>query len=297
MNKKILVVSCWLFAISYSFSQPFVDPVNFSSQFFSSNHKDSAHTKNQTNDYVLNIFFPKKISERTTFLIRLTGENIHSEYKSTTTLTSDLYAISIPLGAQFLTKNEKWKILILAIPKVSSDFKDNLSNGFQMGGIGLLSYIANKKLQLKLGLYYNREFFGNFFVPLVGIEWKATDRLSFYGIFTTNYNIEYRWGNKFFTGICFKAYERSYQLSNFYNNDFVWVKDDQLKFFADYFVYKKIMLFAEVSRSISYSLLEYNSTDIKNPVATNPIYTPFNNSFFFSVGIAYRIRMQDDSSK
>jgi hypothetical protein len=166
-----------------------------------------------------------------------------------------------------------------------------------MGGIGLLSYIANKKLQLKLGLYYNREFFGNFFVPLVGIEWKATDRLSFYGIFTTNYNIEYRWGNKFFTGICFKAYERSYQLSNFYNNDFVWVKDDQLKFFADYFVYKKIMLFAEVSRSISYSLLEYNSTDIKNPVATNPIYTPFNNSFFFSVGIAYRIRMQDDSSK
>src|ERR1035441_3014668 len=143
MNKKILVVSCWLFAISYSFSQPFVDPVNFSSQFFSSNHKDSAHTKNQTNDYVLNIFFPKKISERTTFLIRLTGENIHSEYKSTTTLTSDLYAISISVVAEFLTKNEKWKILILAIPKVSSDFKDNLSNGFQMGGIGLLSYIAN----------------------------------------------------------------------------------------------------------------------------------------------------------
>ncbi|MFI5164334.1 MAG: DUF6268 family outer membrane beta-barrel protein [Bacteroidia bacterium] len=283
-----------LFILSsyFCFSQPFFDPINFSSQFFSSAYKDSAHTKNQTNDYVLNAFFPKKLSERTTLLIRLTGENLHSEYKSTTTISSNLYAISMPLGAQFLTKNEKWKVLAMAIPKISSDFKDNLNNDLQLGGIALFSYVKSKTLQFKLGLYYNREFFGNFFVPLIGIDWKATERLSFYGVFTTNYYVEYKWGNKFFTGIFFKAYERSYRLSNYYNNDFVWVKEDLVKFFANYFIYKKIILFAEISRSIGYSLLEYKNSASKTRVNTNPVYTSFNDSFLFSVGIAYRIRMQ-----
>ena len=177
------------------------------------------------------------------------------------------------------------------MPRLSSDFKTQVLSGynFQMGGYGLATYIINPKLKIKAGLYYNREAFGNFFVPLFAIDWVATNRLQLYGILPTTYRIEYALvKQKLYAGLAFKSFTRSYRLSDA-NHDYVKNAELQVKAFVDFYIKKKYVLFAEFGRTINYSPLAY-FYETKTLLNTNPLYTKMQDAFFIQVGLAYRIR-------
>ncbi|MGZ3885194.1 MAG: DUF6268 family outer membrane beta-barrel protein, partial [Bacteroidia bacterium] len=276
---------------SHCFSQPFVDPVNLSSQFFSSEYKDSTKAKNKTSDYTLNIFLPKEFKNGNALLVRVNAEQLHSERASASGSQSyDLYSLSVPLGFQFANADKKWKFLFVAIPKMNSDFRNSHVNDFQLGGISLITYTKGPNLKFKLGLYYNREFFGNFFVPLVGMDWKVNDRLSFYGVLPTNYRMEIKLSKFMYTGLGFKSFQRSYRLANELHSDFVWVRESGLKAFLDIYIAKKIILFGELGYMLNYRLVQYQHGDLRAERNTNPVYTPFQNNIFFNAGLAFRIR-------
>jgi hypothetical protein len=186
--------------------------------------------------------------------------------------------------------NGNWKLLTMIIPKVASDMKGDPGKNGQLGGTALFTYIKNEKLKFKFGLYYNTECFGNFFVPLAGMDWKVNEHWFFYGTLPNNYRIEYRWSEKLFSGIGFRSFQRSYRLSEVYHHDYVRVKENELKLFTDCFISGKLLIFADLSYAINYNLLEH-------PVeaefaATLPVYTPLRPGFLFSAGLAYRIRKE-----
>jgi len=286
----LFLVVAGLFFRAQLHAQPFIDPLNFNTQLFHPTYKDSVHAENFTRDYTLNVFLPKEFANGNVFLLRLGAEKLHSEYKGDTRISSDLYAFSLPVGFQFLSANRKWKSLLMAMPKISSDLWDNLSKDIQYGGLGLITYVKSDSLKLKLGLFYNREFFGNFFVPLVGIDWKSRGRISVYGLLPNNLRIEYKWSDRFFTGIGFKSFQRSYRLGMDHNNDFVRVKENQAKLFADYFIFGKVLLFGDVSYTLGYKLIQYKYADVKTMSMNNPVYMPMKDNVLFTVGVAYRIR-------
>jgi hypothetical protein len=178
----------------------------------------------------------------------------------------------------------------MVIPKVASDLKDNISKDSQLGGTLLFTYAFSDSLKVKFGLFYNREAFGNFFVPLAGIDWKATERLSFYGILPNNMRMEVKCSDKFYVGLGFKNYKRSYRLSMDFNNDFITVKETQAKFFVDFYTKVKIVLFADVAYMLKYDLAEHTDADPKGVPVNNLIYAPLNNNFLFTFGVAYRMR-------
>lgn len=292
LKRKYFFVFCFFLLYAPVFSQPFVDIVNANAQSFSSTYKDSLKSKNKTNNYFLNLFFPKEFKNGNTLLVRLNSEWLNSHYSnSNASYASDLYSVSMPVGMQFLTKNKKWKILTMGIAKFSSDFKDLSEKDFQLGGIFLTTYVKSEKLKIKAGLYYSKEFFGNLFIPLVGVDWKATEKLQFYGILPSNYRIEYKLNSKFYTGINFRTYNRSYRLSEKKNNDFVQNFEIQTKLFIDYYLAKNLVAFAEFGRTIGYSILQYEEKNTKDKVLYNPIYSSFTDNLFFAGGVAYRIRM------
>jgi hypothetical protein len=72
-------------------------------------------------------------------------------------------------------------------------FKDNN----QAGGAVLLTYKKHPDLKYKFGLFYNREFFGNFFVPLAGIDWKINNRLQLFGVLPGNLVLERKVSRRF----------------------------------------------------------------------------------------------------
>ncbi len=275
-----------------TFSQPFADIMSFSYQTFSGTYEDSSKWKNKTDNYFLNFFLPKEFKNGHTLLIRLNSELINSTISPDSSYSSRLASVSMPFGFQLATKNKKWKTVLLAVPKIASDFKDAVDEyDMQIGGIFLQNYIHSEKLKIKAGLYYNREAFGNFFVPLLGIDWKVNDRINLYGIIPTSYKMEFNIvKEKLYAGINFKSLTRSFRLSKTMGYDYVRYDEMQLKVFVDCFVYKKFLLFGEVGYTIGKSPWQY-TYNTKEETYRNPVYNPVNNYLLFNVGIAYRVRL------
>lgn len=288
MKKQIAFLFYLLVFVKSSFAQPFADIVTFNYQTFTSDYKEFG-TKNKTDNYFLNFFLPKEFKNGNVLLIRLNSEFIQSSMISNSTYS--LAAVYMPLGFQFVTKDKKWKTMVLVIPKLASDFRDAVDRkDFQMGGIFLQNYICTDKLKLKAGLYYNREAFGNFFVPLAAVDWQVTSRINLYGIIPTNYKAEYTIvKNKLYTGLCFKSFTRSFRLSKNENQDYVRYDEMQLKLFLDGFVYKKLLLFGELGYALGKNPLQY-TVDTKVLSNSNPVFTPVRNGPIFNIGVAYRMR-------
>ncbi len=294
MKKTLTLLFLFLLLIvRESVAQPFADLVSASYQTFSSPYKGTKTTglKNKTDDYFLNLFLPKVFKNGNTFMIRLNAESITSTISPDSSYSYRVSSVSLPVGVKLVTKNKKWETILIGIPKIACDFRGKIDqHDYQLGGIFLQQYVKNPNLKLKLGLYYNREAFGNFFIPLAGIDWKANSRISFYGIMPTNYSAEYAIiKTKLYTGLNFKAFTRSFRLSAANNYDYVRYNEEQLKVFVNWFIYKKILLFAEAGYSLGKNPRQYiYNTKIATDV--NPVYTPLTNYALFNVGVAYRIR-------
>jgi hypothetical protein len=301
--RKIIFSSSLLLGLHQGFSQPFVDIINTSYQSLSTTYKDSPHYPNRSDQNFLNITIPVKVDSQNTIIARVYAERLCSSFPSGALIPSgpigeigknySLYSILIPLGLQHETVNKKWKVLGLAMPKISSDFKDGLvpQYDFQMGGYAMATYVRTKNLSLKFGLFYNREAFGNFFIPIGAVDWKVCKWFQMYGVLPNNYRFEFALlQKKLYAGLAFKSYTRSYRLSSAYGHDYVRNNEMQLKLFLDVYLAKKFVLFGEFGRTIGYSPLVYKFNTSKERSLSAPQYFPINDAFFFNVGIAYRIR-------
>ncbi len=295
-SKTFLAILLSLFFVE-GFSQPFVDVLNTSFQSLNTTYKDSSKIKNTSNNYFLNITLPIKLDSQNTVIVRFYGENLYSTAKIDTTIFSfNLTSALLPIGLQHETKSKKWRYLGLVMPKLSGHLREEKSiQDFQLGGYGLATYNKSPKLKIKFGLFYNREFFGNFFVPLFGIDWRVSDRFQMYGVLPTSYRLEYALlKKKLYAGLAFKSYTRSYHINlNNGSKDSasVYVRNQELqvKAFVDFYIAKRFVLFGEFGRTINYSPKLYWS-GTKDLVSGFNLYSPIKDNFFFNMGLAYRIR-------
>lgn len=269
-------------------AQPFVDILQYNSQHFFSNYSDSTKNPLYIQDNFFNVFVPKKFKNGNVLLLRLNTEQLTVKRFGSIYSQYNLYTIAAPIGFQFLSKNQKWKYIGIGIPKINSDFKDDLSHDFQFGGIGLVSHVFNPNLELKVGLYYNREFFGNFFLPLLGVDCKVSDRFRMYGTLPSNFRAEFKLSNKWNTGLGFRAFTRSFRLSQNLNNDFVRIRENQIKLYIEGLILKNVALTLDVYQSIGYRILQMDNVNPKTEVP-NFVYSPFKDNIGFTVGVAYRI--------
>lgn len=280
----------YVFAMSFLTvkAQPFVDVLQFNSQHVVSNYADSSKNPLYIQDNFLNVFIPKKFKNGNVLLLRLNTEQLTINRYGTTYSQYQLYTLAMPIGMQFLSKNEKWKYIGIIIPKLNSDFKDNLNRDFQLGAIGLVGKVFNPNLELKAGLYYNREFFGNFFLPLLGVDWKINNRFRMYGTLPSNFRAEMKLTQKWNMGFGFRAFTRSFRLSQNDNHNYIRINENQLKLYAEGFVVKNIALTLDVYQSVSYKLTQKDDLFPNQDVPSN-LFAPFKNNIGFTVGLAYRI--------
>jgi len=293
MKKNLLSLLLFLIISSSALAQPFADIASFSYQTFSSKYDNAVtpHSKNKTDDYNLNFFLPKVFKNGNTFMLRLNTETMNSTISPDTSYSYRLSAISMPVGVKLVTKNKKWETILIAIPKIACDFRGKINDkDYQLGGIFLEHYVVNENLKIKAGLYYNREAFGNFFMPLVGVDWQISDRLSLYGVIPSNYWAEYIVvKSKLYAGLNFKSFTRSFRLSESNNYDYVRYNEEEIKLFLHYFVFKKVLLFAEAGYNLGKNPRQY-IYNTNTATHVNPVYTPVKNYALFNVGVAYRIR-------
>ncbi|MCE3279157.1 MAG: hypothetical protein K0S44_1348 [Bacteroidetes bacterium] len=290
--KQLITISFIILSSVSSFSQPFADVLSANYQTFGSTHDSVPGQKNRTDDYFLNFFLPKVFKNGNTLLIRLNGETINSTIYPDSAYSYRLSSIALPVGFKFLSKNKKWETIVIAVPKIASDFRDKTDGyDWQFGGIFLEQFLAKENLKIKLGLYYNREAFGNFFMPLVGVDWKINKRLKLYGVIPSNYRFEINIiKDRLYAGLCYKAATRSFRLSQKNNYDYVRYDEQQIKLFIDCFAYKKLLVFFDAGYSIGTNPLQY-TFNTSRLTDVNPVYTSLKSYPVFNIGIAYRVRL------
>jgi len=147
-------------------------------------------------------------------------------------------------------------LTLAAIPRWNGEPSIQWSQGFQMGGAGLYTWRQNPKLEFKVGLYYNREFFGNFFIPLAGLDWTFNKKDRLFGTLPGFLTYEHRINDRVAWGGAFRTFTNSYRLyvPPYANptrpRDYFRVDDNQLGAYADLYLTPKWVLNLEAGFSI-----------------------------------------------
>lgn len=162
--------------------------------------------------------------------------------------------------------------------------KITLPGSFQAGGLILVNYKINPKLTVKAGLYYNREAFGDFFMPLGGLEYKVDSTLQVWGTLPGSFFIEKQLKKRWYAGLTFKAVTNSYQL---FHLQYLQVNDNQLSLFSDYYITKNIVLNAEAGHSLFRRIRIGNTGKIRQYVYD----AKTNDNLLFRISAAYRVRL------
>lgn len=193
------------------FAQPFIDIGNYRYQHFPFVKYLGKEGSMMMNQFTGNLNLPVPLKNKED--IFLTGGTYdHIRFKNSEGLTGDLYALNAQLGLLKSWRGSNWKTLFVILPRLSADHLHFARGSYQLGGVVLFTYKKKDNLNYKVGMYCNKEFFGNFFMPLLGLEWKAGPRLNIFGVLPGNMNIEYRLYKKWFAGISYQSFTASYRI-------------------------------------------------------------------------------------
>ncbi len=260
MKRITFVALSVLFIQLTTHAQYFVDIFSFNRQAY------NIPSGSQTNDLFVNAFIPKVLKSGNTIFVRAHYEKLDLKRDS---LSVSYSSVTIPVGMQVQLKNPKWKFTGLIIPKIAgADLGAAFSNVFQIGAYTLFTVTESEKFRYKFGLYYNREFFGNFFVPLVGVDWKVTDRFSLFGTLPQSFKASYAViPSRVNAGLAFRSMTRSFHGED--NNTFVRYNELQFKTFYEFFITQKNVVFIEGGYFLGKTPLLYNNSDTKNPVPSD----------------------------
>lgn len=241
-------------------AQYFVDIFSFNHQAY------KIPSGAQTSDLFVNAFIPKVLENGNTVFVRAHYEMLAMQNDS---LSAEYSSITLPIGMQVQLKNPKVKFTGLVIPKIAgADLGSAFSDVFQMGAYSLITVTESEKFRYKFGLYYNREFFGNFFVPLVGVDWKVSDRFIIYGTLPNSMKFSYALHpTKLNAGLAFRSMTRSFRGED--NNNFVRYNELQLKTFFDFYITPKNVVFVEGGYFLGKTPLLYKNNDTENYIPSD----------------------------
>jgi hypothetical protein len=242
--------------------------------------------------YSANITLPLEIKKgRDAIIINPFIEHYKGELNS-----GPFHVSSTGAALAFLKKNKskKWSLLSTFIIRQNKATQAKPDESWQYGGAFIAAWQKKESLSLKFGLYYNREFFGNFFVPLVGIDWHITDNNNLFGVLPGNLTYEHRFSKNIWSGFVFRSITNSYRLplvdpcfsGDCSGKNYLRINDNQLGIFADMQLFSKFILNVETGYTIlrNYRLgFRGNNADQQSDHKSD--------NFYFRTMLAYRLRL------
>jgi hypothetical protein len=281
--KSFIIQIILLISLSYgAISQPFVDIVSIQNQAFGFN-------ENTTSQFTSILSVPIPIKNGNYLLIGGSYDKLSFHENETFIPATDLTAITTQLGA-IKKWNDSWSTTAVLIRKVSSDFEELSSKDYQLGGVGLMTKTVSEKLKYKFGLYYNNEFFGNFFIPLAGFELKVSDRVQIFGVLPRAMNFEYKISSKVYTGMKFSTKTTSYRLSESLNNQYIRENNVLLNGYINYYPLNKLIVYCEIGHT-AFRRFKIFENDSKNKLGA---MRGFKDNLALNIGTALRIRLDSE---
>lgn len=224
--KKIIVIVTFLMSANLIYSQDYVDIVKLSTNNVTLGNLDNDY-ETSVNNVNMEVYYPKKISEKAVLLTGFTVENTRLNLGQSLDRSS-LTMTRLNLGMKY-QHSEKWSGTYVILPKIASDFENIGSNDFQFGGLAILDYQYSEAYKIKFGLYTSSENHGATITPLIGLWHRSKDN-KFYinATLPIRMDANYAFSKKFSVGSDLATSIKSYNLSEFNSNNYV--QEESIRF-------------------------------------------------------------------
>ena len=286
------ILLLFLLGIAPALAQPYVDIFSVKAEYFPGHMDAGVNTDSlSTENYAAKFLVPLKQKNGDVWLFNGNAGLLRFHYTGAIPGDADLYSLRVGAGFDKGWKNNRWRTLVMALPKINSDMKDGTTDDFQMGGLILFTRIKSDSLKLRFGVYYNREFFGNYFMPILGLSWKINDRWLLHGDLPSTMNLEYKVSSSFYTGFAYYSVVATYRLNSGH-----YVREgkkfwgyEQFKLFFNWHLTDHIVWFGEFGHTFGREYTLYNNDNEElNPL---PVFGRDLDGTLFNTGISYRFRL------
>lgn len=285
--ERMRILFLFLWFPSLLLSQDFVDIVELDYQLspqipLTVDGQDEA----DITDLHARILYPHVIDSTSTLLLSLGYDRLDIS-------PLELHTITGMIGFD-KRLNDKYRLLALAIPKVSSDLITFSSRDVQVGGIALLSISIRDGFTWKVGLYGNTERFGPLVVPIIGFKWQASPSWRIEASLPLSAHIRKTLNPKLITGIKYSGRKYSYNLSK--SDSYLEAADTHIWTYLDIYLASKWVLHLRGGHSVLRSYAVYpneQSVGVSfGPVNIDdnrpePLYERKNGASF-QIGLRYR---------
>jgi len=287
--KKISLFSFIITINAVVYSQPYLDIVKLNYTYSPMNGINKKKSHLQSNFFTADVTLPIELKKGgDAIIVNPFFTNNEGEISD-----NDFHVISKALLIGFLKKDifQNWNLLSSFIVRRNTEVDVKSNDDWQYGGVILATWKKNQDLSFKFGLYYNKEFFGNYFMALVGLDWKINSRNNLFGVLPGYMIYEHKVTPRFYYGLAFRALTNSYRempvdpLVGGYN--YLRIDDNPLGIYADTYLSKKIVLSTEAGYTI---LRRYRYGFKDDNVHIKTDYKSDN--FYFKASLAYRLRLR-----
>ena len=287
--KKIILLSFITLIKVVLYSQPYLDLVKLNYTYSPLKGVNDKKSPLQSNFFTADVTLPIELKKGgdaiiiNPFFTNNTGE----------VSTTDFHVTSKALLLGFLKKDifPNWNLLSSFIVRRNTEVDIETDDNWQYGGIILATWKKNEDVSFKFGMYYNKEFFGNYFMALVGLDWKIDSKNNLFGVLPGYMIFEHKVASKFYYGFAFHAFTNSYReqiidpLSG--GSNYLRIDDNPLGIYADTYLSKKIVLSAEAGYTI---LRRYRYGYKYDDIHFKTDYK--NDNFYVKASLAYRLRLR-----
>lgn len=278
-RRKLIWILLLMTPFSWSgWAQPYFDPVSVTGWHIPQGN----NTVPAAESYLhMAAAVPLNLSERKLVLVRSYYEQRNLEYSDEQGSVT-LYGIGIPVTFLLTSKDSVFKHAITAIGRSNaSEFRVS-SNTLQFAAAYLGTWKLKKNLSVQLGFYYSREFFSDFYLPLVGIDWRIGPKVNLFGVFPNALRLEYSPVKNVYVGADFKSILNSYRVQK-PGNAYWKVADNHVGLFAEYALDGKYVLYASGGTSFLRRIKSRNFGTEAYPEVTGDQY-------YLKAGMYFRIR-------
>ena len=265
--KPTIVFNLFGLFLTSAFSQPFVNVVqlgySFQPEYSLVDHPDEFNFT----EWNAEVNFPLVLENQDVLLFNVAGRQVdiagtqNPNFSSSQVFPSDPYqTLTGRIGYRKKLK-EGLNATVLFQFRRSGSLRKGASKASQAGGIFLVETQKSEKYSLRYGAYYSQEFFGPLLVPIIGFDWKISERWYAYANLPITGTLDYKVSETFHSGFTYIGLVSSFKLPGGSEGTYIHNSSTDLTLYGDLYLSKNLVLRGKWGRSMGRFFREYNDND------------------------------------
>lgn len=178
----------------------------------------------------------------------------------TLALNRSFYTVYVPLTWQYTFPDTTHQLSFTVAPRINAATEGTSDeNKFVLNTAVLYTISRKPDFTWKAGVYYSREFFGNFFLPLLAFDWQANERMRAWGILPRFGFLDYAMNRYWHCGLAYRGTNDSYRMPG---GDWFRINEIQFRFYNDLYIPKtRFVLSADIGHTFLRNFTWFNNGD------------------------------------